>query len=80
MAVQPCLPVLLQHPRERQAQPRAQHHHVAVREVDELQDAVHHRVAQRHERVQAANGDAGLQGLKENFHAGVKGTPQAYGS
>ncbi len=63
------LPVLLQHPRERQAQPRAQHHHVAVREVDELQDAVHHRVAQRDERVQAADGDAVLQRLEQLVHA-----------
>ena len=33
---------------------RADHHHFAVREVDELDDPVHHRVAQRDDGVDAA--------------------------
>ena len=41
------LPALRQHPAiDRQTTERADHEHLAVREVDQLDDAVHHRVAQ----------------------------------
>ena len=36
----------------------ADHVDVAVREVDEAQDAIDHRVAERDQRVEAAPGDA----------------------
>jgi hypothetical protein len=36
------------------AEERADHVHVAVGEVQELEDPVHHRVAKRDERVEAA--------------------------
>ena len=43
----------------------ADHHHVAVGEVDELQHAVDHRVAERDQRVDGAGGQAVDEVLEE---------------
>ena len=45
-----------------------QHHDVAMGEVDELQDPVDHRVAERDQRIQAADRQGGHQGLSEVGH------------
>ena len=45
---------------------RADHHDLAVREVDELDDAVDHRVAQRDDRVDAAERQAVDELLEED--------------
>ena len=50
------------------AHERAEHEDVAVCEVDQLEDAVHHRVAERDERVDGADGDAIEQILKKGLH------------
>ena len=55
-------------PASGEADPRAEHDDVAVGEVDELEDAVHQRVAQRDQRVEAADGDGDDEGLKEVGH------------
>ena len=47
----------------------AQHEHVAVGEVDEPEDAVHHRVADGDERVEAAQGQGVRQVLQEEREA-----------
>jgi len=39
-----------QHAHEEEAGVRAHHEHLAVSEVDELQNSVHHRVTESHER------------------------------
>jgi hypothetical protein len=44
-----------------------------VSEVEELQHAVHHRVAERDERVNAAGGEAVHQLLDEEAHLFVVG-------
>ena len=54
---------------QRVADPGAEHDDVAVGEVDELQNAVHHRVAQRDQRVQAADFEGRDQRLNEVGHA-----------
>ena len=56
------------HPRD----PRAEHEHVAVREVDEPQDAIDHRVAQRDERIQAADGETVQKGLDQLGHVSTR--------
>src|SRR3712207_8278548 len=43
-------------------------HHVAVGEVDELEHAVHHRVAERDERVDGAGGQTVDEMLEELRH------------
>ena len=48
---------------------RPDHVQVAVREVEQLQHAVDHRVAQRDQRVERAGGDAVDQLLEEERHA-----------
>jgi hypothetical protein len=50
---------------ERDREHAGEHEHVAVREVDELEDAVHQRVAQRDERVDGAVRDADQRRLCE---------------
>ena len=45
------------------------HQHVAVREIDQVEDAVHHRVAEGDQRIDAAEDEAVEDLLKENFHA-----------
>ena len=57
----------------RVAQPGTEHDDVAVREVDELQDAVHHRVAERDERIQTADRQRGHQSLSEVGHVKEQG-------
>jgi hypothetical protein len=47
---------------------RADHHHFAVREIDELDDAVDHRVAERHDGIDASCGQAIDQLLQERVH------------
>ena len=47
---------------------RADHHHLAVREIDELDDPVDHRVAQRDDRVDAAERRAVDELLDEDVH------------
>ncbi len=44
------------------------HHHFAVREVDQLDDAVHHGVAQRHDRVYASQRQSIYHLLQEDIH------------
>src|SRR5438309_2041647 len=44
--------------RDRDRHPHAQGEDIRVREVDELQDAVDHRVPQRDQRVEAPDGEA----------------------
>ena len=50
---------------QRRADERAEREDVAVREVDQLDDAVDHRVAQRDQRVDGAVGDAEVKRLEE---------------
>ena len=52
----------------RQRDQRADHHDFAVREVDEPEDAVDHGVAQRDQRVDAAQHQAVDDLLQENVH------------
>ena len=52
----------------RKGRHRADHHHLAVREIDELDDAVHHRVAERDHGVHAAEREAVDHLLQENVH------------
>ena len=52
-----------------QAQIGADGEQIAVREVDELEHAVDHGVAQGHQRVNAAHGKAVQKLLKKLFHA-----------
>ena len=47
---------------------RAYHHHFAVREVDQAEDAVHHGVAQCHQGIHAALHQAVDDLLKKDFH------------
>jgi hypothetical protein len=47
----------------------ADHHHFAMREVDQLDDAVHHGVAQSDHGVHASCGEAIHQLLQESIHA-----------
>jgi hypothetical protein len=51
------------------ARQRPDHQHVAVREVDQVDDAVDHRVAERDERVHAAQHQPVDDLLDERFHA-----------
>ena len=46
----------------------ADHHHFAVREVDELDDAVDHGVAERHHGVDASRGKAVDDLLEKRIH------------
>ena len=48
---------------------RAYHHHFAVREVDQAEDAVHHGVAQRDQRIDAALHQAVDDLLKKDIHS-----------
>ena len=48
---------------------RADHEHVAVREVNELKHAVHHRVADGDQRVDRSNGQTVDELLNELGHA-----------
>ena len=48
----------------------AVHEHLGVREVDQLEHAVDQRVAQRDQRVQAADGHGVDEGLEELGHLG----------
>src|SRR5690606_7135809 len=48
----------------------ADHDDVAVREIDEADDAVHHRVAQRDQRVDAAQRQAIDELLYKDVHRG----------
>src|SRR4051812_16969665 len=50
---------------ERGRDERAEHEHLAVGEVDQLDDAVDERVADRHQRPDGAVGDAGGQVLAQ---------------
>jgi hypothetical protein len=50
------------------ADERSDHEDVAVREVDQLQDAVHHRVAESDERVDRAGSDADQKVLQDGLH------------
>ena len=50
---------------------RPDHHDLAMREVDELDDPVHHRVAERDDRVHAAERDAVDHLLQEGVHGGI---------
>ena len=50
---------------------RADHHDLAVREVDELDDPVDHRVAERDDRVDAAERQAVHDLLQEDVHSGA---------
>src|SRR5262249_4016897 len=47
---------------------RPDHVQVAVREVEQLQDPVHHREAQRHQRIERARGESVHQFLEEEAH------------
>jgi hypothetical protein len=51
------------------ARQRPHHQHVAVREIDQVDDAVDHRVAERHEGVHAAEHQPVDDLLDERFHA-----------
>ena len=53
---------------------RADHHHLAVREVDELDDPVDHRVAERDDRVDAAERQAVDDLLQEDVHGSFVGS------
>ena len=53
----------------RPARQRAHHQHIAVREVDEVDDPVDHRVAERHQCVDAAQNEAVDDLLDEDIHA-----------
>ena len=60
---------------------RADHHDLAVREVDELDDAVDHRVAERDHGVDAAERQAVDHLLQENVQATLPGSaPRCAGS
>jgi hypothetical protein len=50
------------------ARERTKHVHVAVREIDQAQHAVHHRVAERDQRVDRAEREAVDQLLEDGFH------------
>ena len=61
-----CREGLLRHPPPYvEAGERPDHEHVAVREVDEAQHAINHRVAQRDERVDRAEREAVDELLEE---------------
>src|SRR5262249_17830844 len=51
-----------------EADVRPDHVQVAVREVEQLQDPVHHRETQRHQGIERARGEAVHQFLKEEAH------------
>jgi hypothetical protein len=53
----------------------ADHHHLAVGEVDELDDAVDHRVAERHHGIDAAQREA-VDDLLEQYVHGFRDTGQ----
>ena len=53
---------------QRVAAPSAKDDNVAVGKIDELQDAIDHRIAQRNERVQASDGQSSDKGLNEVRH------------
>jgi hypothetical protein len=57
--------------RERVADPRPEDDNITMGEIDELEDAVDHRVAQGDQRVEAADGQGGDQCLDEVGHSGV---------
>jgi hypothetical protein len=46
----------------------ADHEHIAVREVDQADDAVHHRVPQRHQRIHTAQNQTVDDLLQQNVH------------
>ena len=54
--------------RERVADPRSQHDDVAMGEVDELQNPIHHRVAQCDQRIQPAHSERSDQRLDKVSH------------
>ena len=55
---------------------RADHHDLAVREIDQLDDAVHHRVAERDDGVDAAERQPVDDLLQENVQTGLpRGAP-----
>jgi hypothetical protein len=47
----------------------ADHHHFTVGEIDQLDDAVDHRVAQRHDGINSPKRKAVYQLLNEDVHA-----------
>ena len=56
---------------QRQRQERRQHEQIAVGEVDQLEDAVDHRVAQRDQREHHAVGEADHELLQTTVFHGV---------
>jgi len=65
-----------QPPRNDDRHVHAQCEDVGVGEVDELQDAVHHRVAQGDEGIQGADGQSINKGLQQLRHDEEKSTNQ----
>src|SRR6185437_14402019 len=53
---------------DRQRDHRSYHHDFAVREIDQADDAVDHRVAERNQRIDAAEREAVDDLLQEGFH------------
>ncbi len=51
------------------------HVHLALREIEQSQDAIHDRVAEREERVEASERQAVDQLLGEEVHGAVRGLP-----